>query len=246
MPYAEYQPHPELSHCIDCYWSYKTDSTFKKHNIIVPDNCSDIIIDFDQRGGPISSLVGTMTKPIKSEKTDVIGIRFNPGYAYHFFGIPMSEFTDIDVRLTDFWQDSSLLENELGKRENASKKIGFLQEMLLKNKAKLMPLENRFTIALKKLNENTDYNSVESVSLELNISRQHLRRLFRKYMGINPVLYMRICRIRKVIRHIKLLNNPVNFSNIAQDFGYYDLSHMIADFREFTGSTPLIFYSKKE
>jgi AraC-like DNA-binding protein len=241
MTYAVYKPHCELSHCIDCYWSYTTESHLKKDNIIVPDNCSDIIIDFNQRGGPISSFIGTMTKPIKSEKTDVIGIRFNPGYAYSFFGIPMSGFTDIDVRLTDFWEDASLLENELGKRENTFQKIGFLQEILLKNKAKLMPLENRFTIALKKLYENTEYDSVESLSLKLNISRQHLRRLFQKYMGINPILYMRICRIRKVLRQMKQVNSPVNFSHIAQDFGYYDQSHMIADFREFTGSTPLNF-----
>jgi AraC-like DNA-binding protein len=246
MTYATYQPHRELSLCIDCCWSYTTDSNFIKHNIIVPDNCSDIIIDFNQSGGPLSSFIGTMTKPVKSVKTDVIGIRFNPGYAYSFFGIPMSEFTDIDVRLADFWKDTSLLENELGKRENTSQKIGFLQEILLKNKTKLMPLENRFTIALKKLSENTEYDSVESLSLELNISRQHLRRLFQKYMGINPVLYMRICRIRRVIKHMQQLNTPVNFSHIAQDFGYYDQSHMIADFREFTGSTPLSFYSKKE
>jgi AraC-like DNA-binding protein len=246
MTYAVYQPHRDLSHCIDCYWSYTTDSDFIKHNIIVPDNCSDVMIDFNQSGGPISSFIGTMTRPVKSLKTDVIGIRFNPGYAYAFFGIPMSEFTDIDVRLTDFWKDSSLLEDELGKRENISQKIRFLQEILLKNKTKLMPLESRFTIALKRLNENSEYDSIESLSLELNISRQHLRRLFLKYMGINPVLYMRICRIRKVIKHMKLLNNSINFSHIAQDFGYYDQSHMIADFREFTGSTPLSYYSKKE
>jgi AraC-like DNA-binding protein len=246
MTYAVYQPHRELSHCIECYWSYTADSDLKKHNIIVPDNCSDILIDFNQSNGPISSFIGTMTKPVTSVKTDVIGIRFNPGYAYSFFGIPMSEFTDIDIRLTDFWKPASLLEDELGKRKNISQKIGFLQEILLKNKTKLMPLENRFSIALKKLSEKTEYDSVESLGLELNISRQHLRRLFLKYMGINPVLYMRICRIRKVLKHMKQLNNPTNFSHIAQDFGYYDQSHMIADFHEFTGSTPLSYYLKKE
>lgn len=246
MTYAVYQPHRELSHCIDCYWSYTTDSALKKNNIIVPDNCADIIIDFNQRGGLISSFIGTMTKPVKSVKTDVIGIRFKPGYAYSFFGIPMSEFTDIDVRLNEIWKDTNLLENELGKRVDTSQKMDFLQEILLKNKTKLLPLENRFTIALKELYENTEYDSVESVSLGLNISRQHLRRLFLKYMGINPVLYMRICRIRKVIRHMKQLKNLFNFSHIAQDFGYYDQSHMIADFHEFTGSTPLNYCLKKE
>jgi AraC-like DNA-binding protein len=246
MTYAVYQPHRDLSHCIDCYWSYTTDSKYIKHNIIVPDNCADIIIDFNQSGGPLSSFIGTMTKPVKSIKTDVIGIRFNPGYAYAFFGIPMSEFTDIDVRLTDFWKDTSLLEDELGKRENISQKISFLQEILLKNKTKLRHLENRFSIALKRLNEYTEYDSVESLSLELNISRQHLRRLFLKYMGINPVLYMRICRIRKVIKHMKPLNNPINFSHIAQDFGYYDQSLFFLMIRRPPRSTPFIFYSKKE
>ncbi|MGD9161065.1 MAG: AraC family transcriptional regulator [Desulfobacteraceae bacterium] len=247
MPYKEYQPHTKLSRCIDCFWSYTaSDKSSGNPSIIIPDNMADILIDRSQSGKITSSFVGTMTRPIQSVKSDLLGIRFKPGYAFALFGIPMSEFKDIIVDLKDFWKNADWLEDKIGNLKNSGQQISFLQEMLIKYKNILFSVEGKFLTALKKINENIEYDSIENLSLELNISRQHLRRLFQKYTGINPVQYMRICRVRKVIGYIKKHSAPVNFCHLAQDFGYYDQSHMISDFKEFTLFPPSKYFQTNQ
>ncbi|MBN2321892.1 MAG: AraC family transcriptional regulator [Acidobacteria bacterium] len=245
MPYIEYLPHPALSPYIQCFWHYQSDESSDNPDIIIPDNCSDILIDLSQQGKISSLFTGTMTRPIFSSRKELIGIRFKPGYAYAFFGIPMKEFADIIVELNDFWEDTDLLEQGIYSQDNIFQRINYLQNMLISHQNKFLPIHVSLSDALQSISSNTEFNSVDNLSSETGVSRQHLRRIFLDYVGINPVQYMRISRIRKTIKHIRKEKKTFDMSFIAQDFGYYDQSHMILDFRKFTGSTPNKFFSQK-
>ena len=244
MSYAEYTPHPELSRYIQCFWHYKSDDSSDNPSVIIPDNCSDILIDVSQQGKISSLFTGTMTKPILSSRKQLIGIRFKPGYAYSFFGIPMKEFTDLIVELDDFWKDTDRLEQGINSHDDIFQRINYLQNMLISRQYKFLPIHAGLSNALQIISYNTGFNSVEKLGSETGISRQHLRRIFLDYVGINPVQYMRISRIRKTIKQIRNEKKHPNMSSIAQDLGYYDQSHMIMDFRKFTGSPPNKFFSK--
>ena len=245
MSYIEYTPHPALSQYIKCFWHYQSDGSSDDRNVVIPDNCSDIIIDLSQQGKISSIFIGTMTKPIFSSQKQLIGIRFKPGYAYSLFGIPMKEFTDITVELNDFWEQTDLLEYGIHSHDDIFQRINYLENLLISHQNNFLPIHESLNSALQSISHNTEYNSVENLSSETGVSRQHLRRIFLEYVGINPIQYMRICRIRKTIKHIKKEKGPLNMSSIAQDFGYYDQSHMIMDFRKFTGSPPYKFFSKR-
>ena len=241
----EYTPHLALSQYIKCFWHYQSDDSSDNRNVIIPDNCSDILIDLSHPGKISSLFIGTMTKPIFPSQKQLIGIRFKPGYAYSFFGIPMKEFTDITVELNDFWEKADLLEHVIYSHDDICQRIDCLQNMLIAHQNKFLPVHEGLSNVLQSISYNTEFNSVENLSSETGVSRQHLRRIFLEYIGINPIQYMRICRIRKTIKHIKKSKKPLNMSFIAQDFGYYDQSHMIMDFRKFTGSPPNEFFSRK-
>jgi AraC-like DNA-binding protein len=245
MAYVEYAPHPALSRYIKCFWHYKSDDSSDNPDVIIPDNCSDILIDLRRRGKIRSLFIGTMTEPILSSRKQLLGIRFFPGYAYSFFRIPMKEFTDITVELNDVWKDTDLLERGINSPEGLSQRINHLQNMLIRRQNEFPPIPAILSAALQRIACDTEFNSVEKLSSETGVSRQHLRRIFLEFVGINPVQYMRISRIRKTIKYIVEEKKPLDMSSIAQDFGYYDQSHMIMDFRKFTGSTPHKFFSQK-
>lgn len=245
MSYIEYEPHPALSRTIKCFWRYKSDGSSDNPDAVIPDNCSDILIDLSRQGKISTFFIGTMTKPIVSSQKHIIGIRFNPGYAYLFFGIPMKEFTDITVELQDVWKDTNLLEREIYSQNDIIMSIDCLQNVLLSRQDECLPIPAALSNAMLSISSNTEFNSVENLSSETGVSRQYLRRVFLEYVGINPVQYMRISRVRKTIKHIRKEKKPLNMSYIAQDFGYYDQSHMILDFRKFTGSTPYKYSSQK-
>jgi AraC-like DNA-binding protein len=204
MSYIEYKPHPALSRYIQCFWHYKSDDSSDNPSVIIPDNCSDILFDLSRQGEISSLFIGTMTRPISSSRKQLIGIRFKPGYAYSFLGMPMKEFTDIIVELKDFWKDTGLLEQEICSKDNVFQRINYLQDMLISRQNKFPRIPVSISNTLQSIASDAEFNSVENLSSEAGVSRQHLRRIFLEYVGINPVQYMRISRIRKTLKHIIL------------------------------------------
>jgi AraC-like DNA-binding protein len=78
--------------------------------------------------------------------------------------------------------------------------------------------------------------TVESMAHGSGVSRQHLSRLFRERVGIGPKLYCRLARF--VSGLVYAGRTGVDWAQAAVDLGYADQSHMIAEFREFSGLTP--------
>ncbi|WP_417383544.1 helix-turn-helix domain-containing protein [Gimesia sp.] len=79
--------------------------------------------------------------------------------------------------------------------------------------------------------------SVKTVSESLGFSHQRFIRQFQNAVGLTPKLYFRIQRFQSVLDQI-VSGKQLSWANVALENGYYDQSHLIHDFREFTGVTP--------
>jgi AraC-like DNA-binding protein len=79
--------------------------------------------------------------------------------------------------------------------------------------------------------------TVEAVARAAGVSRQHLSREFRERIGIGPKLYSRLARFQGGLVYAGC-RARVDWAQVAVDMGYADQSHMIAEFRQFTGLTP--------
>jgi AraC-like DNA-binding protein len=73
---------------------------------------------------------------------------------------------------------------------------------------------------------------------ESGISRKHLSRLFREHVGLLPTTLARIHRFQNALQSVAT-RGPVDWSEVALDAGYYDQPHMVNEFRELSGLTPL-------
>jgi AraC-like DNA-binding protein len=69
------------------------------------------------------------------------------------------------------------------------------------------------------------------------ISRQHLGRIFHEQVGLPPKLFCRLARFRAALA-CATEGVKDNGAGLAAELGYVDQSHMIAEFREFSGLTP--------
>jgi AraC-like DNA-binding protein len=78
---------------------------------------------------------------------------------------------------------------------------------------------------------------LDELERKVGYSRRHLRRRFEESVGISPKRFGRIARFRAAIDRLGRAARP-DWRRLAADLDYYDQSHMIADFREFTGFTP--------
>jgi len=82
---------------------------------------------------------------------------------------------------------------------------------------------------------------VEALASQLGVSRQHLGAQFRDHVGLSPKLFARICRFRAA-RAAALASatgqHGLDWANLALASGYFDQSHLIRDFQDFTGASP--------
>ena len=75
------------------------------------------------------------------------------------------------------------------------------------------------------------------------LSQKQFTRVFNKYVGMNPKTYLRLLRFNKAL--MELRKNAANskedstsMTEVAWRCGYYDLAHMISDFRSLCGYSP--------
>jgi AraC-like DNA-binding protein len=81
------------------------------------------------------------------------------------------------------------------------------------------------------------HDRVASAARRLHVSERHLRTVFTDGVGLSPKQFARIDRVRTV------LATPADqrFAQLATEAGYYDQSHMTAEFRTVMGVAPLAF-----
>ncbi|MBO1331310.1 helix-turn-helix domain-containing protein [Streptomyces sp. VRA16 Mangrove soil] len=87
--------------------------------------------------------------------------------------------------------------------------------------------------------------SVATVARELAVSERQLRKLFTDDVGVSPKHFARIDRARQVLAGAArgAGDAPVPWAGLAQATGYYDQSHMAAEFRSLFGVAPTAFVS---
>ena len=81
--------------------------------------------------------------------------------------------------------------------------------------------------------------TVSEVAYKLNISKRQLERVFLKNVGISPKKFSRIVRLNAAIKRFKKADS---LTALTYEAGYFDPSHLIRDFREFTGLSPKAFF----
>lgn len=84
---------------------------------------------------------------------------------------------------------------------------------------------------------------LQELSAQYYLSSRQFERKFSTYAGFTPKLYQRIIRFQKAIQAYG--NAERSLTQIAYDCGYYDQSHFIHDFREFSGHHPRHYFSGK-
>ncbi|MGE8553174.1 MAG: helix-turn-helix domain-containing protein [Chryseobacterium jejuense] len=86
--------------------------------------------------------------------------------------------------------------------------------------------------------------SVEEVSRELGVSRQHLNRLFQAHLGVSVKKFNEIVLFRQTIKE-KLFENPDrSFTELAHEFNFNDQSHFNKTYKNLTKNSPKSFFSK--
>lgn len=166
-----------------------------------------------------------------------LGVRFHPGRARLLLGRPVAGLVDRCLPLADLWGEAGVrLAAELaGLGPDPARVLQHLESRLAPHLAR-QPATDRTRSdlvygAARVLATATD---VRGTARLLHVSERHLRDLFAGNVGVGPKRFARIHRLRTVLARMP----ETSVAALATETGYYDQSHLTADFRELMGVTP--------
>jgi len=93
--------------------------------------------------------------------------------------------------------------------------------------------------ALARMHATSGNLDIGSLTDELGCSRRYLIGAFNDFVGVPPKLFARILRFQRACSLSGAGGG--SWSEVAQRSGYYDHAHLIRDFHQFAGRTPVSF-----
>ena len=204
--------------------------------IILPDLFLYIVAHHLKDGSARISLVGPRTHSItinRKRRTKTLMIKIPPLYLEHLLPFPIQEITNRSATLGDIFGDE--LQEEALEKVRSNEENRFFQ-LLLKQ---LQP----FQIKNDKISraglffKHSAYSNVAQAAKAIGISNRHLQKIVNRQIGIAPKKVLKIKRLTASLQ-LKTTNFSISFAQLALESGYYDQSHMIAEYQEFIGKTP--------
>lgn len=156
------------------------------------------------------------------------GLRFFPGQAPAFLGVPAHELRDRRVALADLWSPADV--RRLTARVNAAPDpVSGLEEAVLERAAEVArpdPVLRQVVAALDA------GRPVAATADELGLGARQLHRRSLAAFGYGPKTLARVLRLR---RALALARDGVPFAETAARSGYADQAHLARDVRELAG-----------
>ncbi|MCT2563989.1 helix-turn-helix domain-containing protein [Chryseobacterium herbae] len=258
MNYQTFQPRPELSALIKCYWTLEgPEEEVPQQQTIVPDGCMEMIFHYGDLYKqymddgqavvqPRSCVFGQLTKPLVIESTGTTGmfsVRFQYEGFIPFATIPIKEMDDKAVPLDQlFGENGSELEKNMLTSKTTEEKIQIVEEFLLR-KLDANAIDKIVRSTIDTIITANGQISIGELSKQTNINRRQLERKFSSAIGLSPKQLSKTIRLQTTLK--LLLNKEfTTLTALAHESEYYDQAHFIKDFKEFTGLTPKEFYGE--
>ncbi len=172
---------------------------------------------------------------------------FRPCGAYQLLGIDQDECADQCINITDLLGSSArFFIDEISDQTNSKDMAEVVNRYFLNRLKKKKVVDQSVHLAniVEEMKRNIqDLLLIDKICRSEGYSISKLERHMKKIVGMSPKKFQRIIRFNSVLQFIEKIDYPLNWSQIANRFGYYDQTHFIKEFKNFYGKTPSKRYS---
>jgi AraC-like DNA-binding protein len=226
---------------------------------LAPDLEMMLVLNF---GTPLSYFFGNESKRRKIERICILGplrqmmtyevqagadlliLPFIHDGFYRFLKLP------VDKLMTDTLDDLKVDEQNrlleeiwtgLAAIADMEQRVRMLKSWLLEH---INPSDQEATPLLTGISALHDpvLNPVVVMAEDAVLSERTIQLRFKKYTGYSPKELLRFLRFKQVISYLDMSSNSkIDWFELILKFGYHDQSHLIKDFKYFTGTSPKNF-----
>jgi AraC-like DNA-binding protein len=168
-----------------------------------------------------------------------IQVDFTPIGAHQVLRIPMHLVSKRTVELSElFGSEADRLVEQLCEAPDWHSRFVTLDNFLISKIRKSEKPVSEVDWAWRKLELSHGTASIRGITERLGWTRKRLIKAFRDEVGIPPKALARILRFRLALAECSS-RKVINLSQLAAECGYSDQSHMIREFKAFSGWTPV-------
>jgi len=192
---------------------------------VLPDGCMDLLWT---EGRLLVAGPDTHAYHPEGPSAHWAGVRFPPGAAPDFLGVPAHELRDRRVELADLWPAAEV--RRLTGRVDAAADPSIALEGIALERAGRMPDPDPLTRAV--VAALTGGRSVAATADELGLGPRQLHRRSLAAFGYGPKTLARVLRLQ---RALELARSGVPYAETASRAGFADQAHLARDVKELAG-----------
>jgi AraC-like DNA-binding protein len=258
MFYRSHTPAPPLHDFIERFWLC-SDAPAHRRERILPSGTIELVVNLREdeiriydpaqpdrvrrlSGAIVSGTYGSFFVIDTLQHASMLGVHFRPGGAVPFLGAPSCELADRHVDLAALWgrEPAAELRERLCAAATAAERFRLLEKMLVRRLRHPPQRHGAVAAALDAFQRTGSDVSIRDVAQDVGLSQRRFIQVFAAEVGLTPKLYCRVRRFQQARRLVGKTAAP-DWAGIAVTCGYFDQSHLIRDFREFSGLSPVAY-----
>ena len=168
----------------------------------------------------------------------LLGVAFSARGTYPWLGPQLEGLADRIIALADALGDGVLaLRERLLNTRDIAERFSIVEQWLIARLSPRQAVHPAVRWAVDRIAASGGKVPVEQLATQTGYTRKHLAGLFVQQVGLTPKT---LCRIHRFRGALALLDGAtqVPWAALADQCGYYDQSHLINDFRAFSGLSP--------
>lgn len=254
MIYQKIKPSPALQDYVRCYFVLESDHYLNVPFEIKSSATFSIAMIFnygtphllsnDQylaKKLPSSFISGISLSPYTLSyqgRVSMMGVIFRDTAFQDLFSIPpLHSWIDDRYDLYNvIGNEANMVNEQLEKANNCSERITILERWLSSRLEKLQPEKRLMDHAVEIIVDRRGMLKMDVLADKMGLSPRQLRRRFKQRVGVGPKVYARLKRF-SYINQCLSKDKELSWKYFLNE-GYYDQSHMIKEYQEFSRENP--------
>jgi len=242
----------DLSYFIKSFWSFENDDLTITEEKIIPDGYPELIFHYKdpyqinikghwelQANYLIAGQIRNHFHLKNTGSTGIFGIKMQPTALQELFGLEMDIYTDQVFPFSE--KIKTLLDPIISiaiSSNTFDDKVTSIESWFQQFIQKTSFKKNPINPVVSKIVTSKGLVTVNELKQEAGISERSLERRFKTAVGISTQLYIKIIRFSHIFKTVK---EHSKWTDVVYLCGYYDQSHFIKNFKEFTGENPSVY-----